>query len=146
MSTKQLDKPRKSKQAPETPPNEAAAARDSVSPTDAGSTFLVPPVTIYETSEAITILADLPGVCKERVQLSFEQDTLTLEGQLALELDGASSTKAVQADVRTPRFRRSFIIGSELDTASIKAEMKDGVLEIRIPKLASARPFKIAIN
>lgn len=143
MSTKQIEKTPESKKTTDSDitPKAAVSPKD-----DASESFLVPPVTIFENGDAITIHADLPGVSKERVQLSYEQDTLTLEGQMALDLHGASSTKAVQADVQTPRFRRSFIVGSELDKQNIKAEMKDGVLEIRIPKLPSARPLKIAIN
>ena len=133
MSTKQLEKK-----------EEKVEKRPSAN-SGAGS-FSMPPVTIVENDDCVTVQADLPGVSKERVSLHCEQDTLTLEGELSVELNPGEETTALQAELRTPRFRRSFLIGNELDTQNIKAEMADGVLTIRIPKHPSARPHKIQIS
>lgn len=139
-STQELEKAGQESSASD-PPGKAQ-------PTGSGAVenYLVPPVSIFENDEFVTVQADLPGVSKDHVHLHCEQETLTLEGELSVELNPGNSTTAVQAELRTPRFRRSFIVGTELDTQSIKADMKDGVLTIRIPKKPSARPFKIEIS
>lgn len=119
---------------------EASTPEENVAP----GTYLVPPVTIFESDEGVTLQVDLPGVSRERVQLQFEQETLTLEGQLSVEL--GEDMKAVHAELQTPHFRRSFTVGSELESDNISAEMQDGVLTIKIPKRPTARPQKIEIT
>lgn len=111
--------------------------------TDSGN-YLVPPVTVYENDQGLTLHADLPGVSKERVRVEVEQDSLTLEAELAVNL--SENMQAVHAELQNARFRRVFSVSSELDTQNIKAEMKDGVLTLEIPKKPSARPQKIEIK
>jgi HSP20 family protein len=150
MSTLQLEKTETLTAPQSDPPTDTKAESQAVLKAQSrqpnSDNYLLPPVTIYENDEMMTVLADLPGVSKDRVRLQCEQETLTLEGELAVQLNPGSDTTAVQAELRHPRFRRSFLIGNELDTHGIKAEMKDGVLTIRIPKKPSARPFKIDIS
>lgn len=143
MSTQTLEK--KPKQ--DSPKAQQDATAKAQPPKAQVENYLMPPVTIFEDDEQVTLQADLPGVTKDRVHLHCEQGGLTLEGELALDLNsGNDSTKAIQVELPTPRFRRSFVIGNELDTQAIKASMEDGVLTVRIPKKPSARPFKIAID
>lgn len=111
--------------------------------TESGN-YLVPPVTVYENDQGLTLHADLPGVSKERVRVEVEQDNLTLEAELAVNL--SENMQAVHAELQNARFRRVFSVSSELDTQNIKAEMKDGVLTLQIPKKPSARPQKIEIK
>ncbi len=101
------------------------------------------PGELREVEEGARLGRNLP---REPFQLQCENDTLTLEGDLSLALDPSNSTQAVQAELPYPRFRRSFVVGNELDTQSIQAEMKDGVLKIQIPRRASAKPQKILIS
>lgn len=104
---------------------------------------LVPPVDVIEDSGGITLYADLPGVPKEKLNLHVDSGTLTIEGELGLEMpEGMEST---HAEVSLPRYRRSFTLSRELDADKVSAEFADGVLKLRIPKAEHALPRKIEI-
>ena len=105
---------------------------------------VLPAVDVFEDASGITLLADMPGVPKEQLELKIEGDTLLIEGGVqALTPEGL---EAVYAEVRVPRYRRSFTLSRELDTARIEANLKDGVLTLHIPKQAHAQPRRIAVT
>ena len=105
---------------------------------------VLPAVDVFEDAGGITLLADMPGVPKDQLELKVEGDALLIEGgvqQLTPE-----GLEAVYAEVRVPRYRRSFTLSRELDTGRIEANLKDGVLILRIPKQAHAQPRRIAVT
>jgi len=105
---------------------------------------LLPPVDVVEDSGGITLVADLPGVPRERLSLQIEADTLTIEGDVVVEMpDGMEAT---HAEVSVPRYRRSFTLSRELDTGNVSAEFAHGVLRLRIPKAPHAQPRRIEIT
>ena len=105
---------------------------------------LRPPVDVVEDATGITLYADLPGVPKEGLHLQVETNTLTIEGDMRLEIpEGMEST---HAEVSLPRYRRVFTLSKELDTEKVAAEFDKGVLKLRIPKAAHAQPRKIEIR
>ncbi len=106
--------------------------------------FLSPAVDIYEDDRSITVKADLPGVSKDRLDLKVSGNTLTLEGQTAIDIP--KGMEALYADVRVQGYRRSFTLSSELDTANISAQMNDGVLTLSLPKRPELQPRKIEIR
>jgi len=105
---------------------------------------LRPPVDIYEDAEGITLLADMPGVSKDRLNVQVDQDTLLVEGEAQLAMP--ESMEALHADVRSTHYRRGFTLSRELTTDKIDANLKDGVLTIRIPKHEAVRPRKIEVR
>lgn len=105
---------------------------------------VLPAVDVFEDAGGITLLADLPGVSKEQLELKVDGDALWIEGAVqALTPEGL---EAVYAEVRVPRYRRSFTLSRELDAARIEANLKDGVLTLRIPKQAHAQPRRITVS
>ncbi|WLI91091.1 Hsp20/alpha crystallin family protein [Massilia sp. R2A-15] len=103
-----------------------------------------PVVDVFEDAVGITLLADMPGVPRDQLEIKIEGDTLLIEGGVQqLTPDGL---EAVYAEVRVPRYRRSFTLSRELDTAHIEANLKDGVLSLRIPKQAQAQPRRIPVS
>ena len=102
------------------------------------------PVDIYEDAEGITLVVDMPGVNKERLNLQVDSDSLIVEGEASIDMP--ESMEALYADVRSTRYRRSFALSGELDTDGIDASLKDGVLRVRIPKRAEVRPRKIEVS
>lgn len=105
---------------------------------------VLPAVDVYEDESGITLLADMPGVPRDQLELKVEGDALSIEGAVrALTPEGL---EAVYAEVRVPRYRRSFTLSRELDSARIDASLKDGVLTLRIPKQAHAQPRRIAVQ
>ncbi|HZV97612.1 MAG TPA: Hsp20/alpha crystallin family protein [Methylophilaceae bacterium] len=105
---------------------------------------LMPPVDVTEDASGITLLADLPGVPKEKLSLNVESDLLTIEGEL--ELNTPEGMQAAHADVGLTRFKRTFTLSKELDTEHVSAEFNQGVLKLRIPKAAHAQPKRIDIQ
>ncbi|MCL4772761.1 MAG: Hsp20/alpha crystallin family protein [Burkholderiaceae bacterium] len=105
---------------------------------------LLPPVDVVEDAAGITLFADLPGVPKDRLNLQIEDGTLTIEGEVALQVpEGMEPT---HAEVSLPRYRRAFTLSKELDVENVKAELNHGVLELRIPKAAHAQPKRIEVQ
>lgn len=105
----------------------------------------VPPaVDVFEDVSGITLLADMPGVSKEQLELKVEGEALLIEG--GVQPRTPDGLEAIYAEVRVPRYRRSFTLSRELDTTRIEANLKDGVLSLRIPKQAHAQPRRIAVT
>ena len=105
---------------------------------------MVPRVDVVEDESGITLLADLPGVPKEQLELKVEGDTLQIEGTVAA--FAPEGLEALYAEVRLPRYRRAFTLSRELDTGAIQAQLRDGVLNLRIPKQAHAQPRRIDVQ
>ncbi|MBX3588108.1 MAG: Hsp20/alpha crystallin family protein [Ramlibacter sp.] len=105
---------------------------------------LLPRVDVLEDETGITLLADLPGVPKDKLELKVEGDTLLLEG--AVQAATPEGLEATYAEIQVPRYRRAFTLSRELDSARIDANLKDGVLKLRIPKQAHAQPRRIAVQ
>ncbi len=106
---------------------------------------LMPPVDVYEDAGGITLYADLPGVPKDRLALEIEADTLTIEGEVALDLP-EEGMEPTHAEVSLPRYRRVFTLSKELDSEKVEAEFDQGVLRLRIPKAEHAQPRRIEVK
>ena len=83
---------------------------------------VLPAVDVFEDASGITLLADMPGVPKDQLELKIEGDALLIEG--GVQALGPHGMEAVYAEVRVPRYRRSFTLSRELDTARIEADRK----------------------
>ena len=105
---------------------------------------LLPPVDIFEDADGITLIADIPGVNRERLNLKVEKNSLTVEGEA--KIDMPEGLEALHADDRATRYRRSFTLSSELEGDAIEASLKDGLLRIRIPKRAEVKPRRIEVR
>jgi HSP20 family molecular chaperone IbpA len=105
---------------------------------------LRPPVDIYEDAEGITLMADMPGVSRERLTIEVDKDMLMVEGDASIDMP--EGMEALYADVRSTRYRRSFSLSGELESSQIDASLRDGVLSVRIPKRAEVRPRRIEVR
>ena len=105
---------------------------------------LRPPVDIFEDAHGIMVVAEMPGVSKDRLNVQADRNNLLIEGDVAI--DTANGMEAIHADVQSTRYARSFVLSGELETEAIDANLKDGVLTIRIPKRAEYRPRKIEVR
>ena len=105
---------------------------------------MLPPVDVIEDANGITLYADLPGIPKDRLSLHVEADTLTIEGDVVL--DVPEGMQASHAEVSVPRYRRAFTLSKELDAEKVDAQFDKGVLKLRIPKAAHAQPRKVEIK
>jgi len=105
---------------------------------------LRPVVDIFENDHGITMLADLPGVSNDRLNLQVDKDTLKITGDAAI--GAAQGMEPLWAEIRSTRYERAFTLSSELDAENITAAMKNGVLTVNIPKRAEVRPRKIQVR
>lgn len=99
---------------------------------------------IFEDAGGITVLADMPGVPREGLNVQLDGDTLVIVGEAAVLAPGGM--RALWAEITVPRYRRAFTLGRELDLARMEAGVKDGALTLRIPKQAHAQPRRTAVS
>lgn len=105
---------------------------------------LTPPVDIVENEVGITLLADMPGVSRERLGVKVDGEQLVIEG--SAEVKVPENLELLHGEIRNPYFRRSFTLSRELDPTKIEASLKDGVLRLHIPKAEEARPRRIEVK
>ena len=105
---------------------------------------LLPPVDVIEDARGLTLRADLPGVPKEKLQVHVDGDRLTIEGEMGLEMP--REMEASHVEVALPRFRRAFTLSRELDPEQLSAELKQGVLTLRIGKSKQAIARRIEVR
>jgi HSP20 family molecular chaperone IbpA len=103
----------------------------------------VPRADIYETNDGITVVADMPGVDENSVDITLEQNVLSINGYAApVEPEGY---RLAYAEYRVGDYQRRFTISNHIDRDEIEATMKDGVLRLHLPKVKpTAR--KIAVK
>lgn len=122
----------------------ATAAAQGTADSAQDTRALVPRVDVFEDEAGITLLADLPGVPKDKLELRVDGDRLMIEGVVTTVMP--PQLQSVHAEVRVPRYRRTFTLSRELDAGRIEANVKDGVLTLRIPRQEHAKPRRIEVR
>ncbi len=102
-----------------------------------------PAIDVIEDTDGITVYADLPGVNKDRLKINVDGDTLQIDG--VLQSSVTAGTSPLYVEMKCTHFRRAFTLSRELDSANIRAELRDGLLTLRVPKLEEAKPRRIDI-
>jgi HSP20 family molecular chaperone IbpA len=120
---------------------ETRAAREAPA---AEQPALLPPVDVMEDAEGITVYADLPGVPKERLDVHIDGEVLVIEGEMGLQMP--KDMEALHVEVSLPRYRRVFTLSRELDPMRMQAELRQGVLKVRIHKAEHAKPRRIEVS
>lgn len=106
--------------------------------------FVVPPVDVFEDESGITLLADLPGVARDGLNVRVDGDSLQIEGTVSA--SGPQQMELVYGEALSPSYRRRFTLSRELDASRIEAQLKDGVLRLSIPKAETAKPRRIEVQ
>ena len=104
----------------------------------------LPNVDIYETKDAVCVRAELPGVDKDAVHVEVKEGVLTLRGERKFERE-VKEENYHRIERAYGTFHRSFTLPSSVDAEKVSARMKDGVLEVDLPKREQARPKQITI-
>jgi HSP20 family molecular chaperone IbpA len=105
---------------------------------------MTPPTDIWETPEAIYLAADMPGVAQKNVNITLEQDLLTIDG--TSEESAPQGYSLVYGEYQPTDFRRQFTISTQINREKIQAVVKDGVLTVILPKAEPARAHKIEVR
>jgi HSP20 family molecular chaperone IbpA len=103
-----------------------------------------PSVDIFESDEAITVLADMPGVRAEDLDIDLRENVLSLVGR-ATPPEGRQES-AVLREYQTGTFFRRFTLSETIDQSQIDAKLADGVLRLELPKVEKARPRQITVR
>jgi len=103
-----------------------------------------PLVNVFNDGEDFVLVAELPGVKKEDLDIQVRGDTLRIQGKKAISYDdGASVHRRERA---AGQFDRTLTLPAEVDAAKVAAEYRDGVLTLRLPRAESAKPRTVTIN
>jgi HSP20 family molecular chaperone IbpA len=106
--------------------------------------MFTPEVDIFETEKAITLLADIPGVTPEKLNIDLRDNILTIIGDIDPVKGG--DEEDVLIEYETGRFYRQFTLSEIVDQNKIDAKLADGVLRLNLPKVEKATPRKIAVK
>jgi HSP20 family molecular chaperone IbpA len=113
-------------------------------PVRANNTRVVaPPVDVFENADEVLIVADVPGVAGDGVDLRVENGTLTF---LARRASSKNDSPALVREYDEVDFAATFRIPAAIDTSAIAAEAKNGTLRVRLPKAAAAKPRRISVQ
>jgi HSP20 family protein len=108
-------------------------------------TTWAPPVDIYETEQELVVKADLPDIKPEELDIRVENNILTIRGERKFEKK-VSENNYLRVERSFGSFTRSFSLANTVNTEAIKAEYKNGVLTLSIPKREEAKPKQIKVN
>lgn len=111
--------------------------------TRTGAVF-TPAVDIFETDKEITLLADMPGVKADSLNIDLNENVLSLDGDVQSPQGGDEMD--VFREYRTGKYYRQFTLSQAIDQSKIEAAIKDGVLRLSLPKVEAAKPRKIAVK
>lgn len=109
--------------------------------TRSGARYLAPPVDIFETEDGLTLVADVPGLDERSLEISVDQGVLTIEGKAPF---GAG--ELLWREYTMDGYWRQFQLPDTFDVAKGKAEVRNGVMTLQLPKAEAAKPRKIAIE
>jgi len=104
--------------------------------------YVAPPVDIYETREGLVVLADLPGVAKEALDVRVDNNMLTIRGHARHGVPGEMTYR----EYELVNFFRQFELSDTVDQGRITADLKCGVLTLHLPKAEEAKPRQIEVR
>jgi HSP20 family protein len=119
---------------------EVEKAQEPTMPTRA----FLPNTDIFETEDALTLVLEMPGVDRGNIDVSVENGVLTVEGKI--NFDKYEGLQPAYSEYNIGPYRRSFRISSRIDQDKIKAEIRDGVITLVLPKAEEAKPRRIEVR
>ena len=122
---------------------EKAELAGSMEQTKPGLIF-APDVDIFETEKEITLLADMPGVKSDNLSIDLHENVLTLDSEV--QAPEETGEVDIMREYRIGKYYRQFNLSEVIDQGKIEAEMKDGVLRLKLPKVEAAKPRKITVK
>jgi HSP20 family protein len=104
--------------------------------------YLRPAATIIENKDGFLVEADLPGVNREGLQLTVEDDTLTILGKRNV---SANDSRVLHRETSSADYRRAFELSRQIDRTKVEARFEQGVLRVFLPKAEALKPRRIEI-
>jgi len=106
--------------------------------------YFIPAVDIYESDADVTVIAEMPGVAATGVDVTLEDDVLTIRGRK--EGEELPHARVLLQEYETGSYQRRFTVAETIDQNNIKASMNNGMLKVVLPKAAPAKPRKIEVK
>lgn len=103
-------------------------------------------VDLTEDDKAYTVKAEIPGVSKDDIKLSFDGNRIVISAEVKKEKEEKEGEKLIRSERYYGSVSRSFSLAQDVDQGSAKAKYTDGVLEVTLPKKAGSTPTQIAIS
>jgi HSP20 family protein len=103
-----------------------------------------PALDLYQSSDNIVAVVELPGMRKEDIEISLHDGTLTISGERKRESSGGE--KAERTERYVGRFRRSIALPTRVDANKVSATYEDGILKVTLPKAEEAKPKQIQVS
>ena len=107
---------------------------------------IVPAIDVSENENEYRIKAEIPGIRKEDLNVSVQDGILSISAESKSEDEEKVDGRVIRRERRFGKFARSMRLAKDVDTAAVKAEYKDGVLELTLPKVEEVKPKKVAIT
>jgi HSP20 family protein len=104
----------------------------------------LPTTDIYETEDALTVVLEMPGVDRDNIDVNVENGVLTVEGKI--NFGKYEGLQPIYSEYNIGPYRRSFRLSSRVDQDNIRAELRDGVVSLFLPKAAEAKPRRIEVK
>lgn len=111
-------------------------------PTRTEEAYVPPPVDIYEDDQGLVVVADLPGIEPDALDVRADRGVLTIQARAA----HLATAEPVHREYQLTGFFRQFQLPEEVDLARIAAELKHGVLTLRLPRAERAQPRRIEVR
>lgn len=106
--------------------------------------LFLPQTDIFENSEALTLVLEMPGVDKGSVEVKVESDVLNIEGRV--DFSKYDGLQPLYTEYNVGHYARSFRLSSKIEQEGISAELKDGVMTLVLPKAEKAKTRKIKVS
>jgi HSP20 family protein len=106
--------------------------------------YFVPDVNIYEFNESLKLWADMPGVKEKDVAVTLKDGVLAIVGQVATDM--YTGLRPMYTEYNVGNYRREFVLNEDIDESKITATLRNGVLELDLPKKEKAKPRQIEIR
>ena len=107
---------------------------------------LVPVIDLHENDNSYTVKAEIPGVKKEDIDVTVQDGVLTINAETRYEHEDKKDGRVIRQERRYGKYVRSIRLGKDIDEEKVKANYKDGVLELELPKVEEVKPKKISVN
>ena len=106
--------------------------------------YFVPAVDIFETDQDVTVIAEMPGVRPGNIEVTLEDDVLTIKG--GKETEEHANARILLQEYESGSYQRRFTVAETIDQNKIKASLNNGLLKVILPKTEPAKTRKIEVQ
>ena len=107
---------------------------------------LVPPIDVTERENEFVVHAEMPGINKDDIDITLVDGVLTISAETRQQQEEKEGDRVVRQERRYGKYTRSLRLGIDIDEKKVRANYKDGVLELVLPKAEAVKPKKIAVS